>query len=84
VLNNYAKDFGVDSLFSKSGIVGAKILSIERITNGHQLEVELTPPASDGKRRILDELYLTLEDGERLPIKCNVYYKKTRPVTMTK
>jgi hypothetical protein len=84
VLNNYRKDFAVDSLSSKSGIVGAKILNKKKTTNGHQLEVELMPPASDGKPRVLDEFYLTLEDGEKLPIKCNVYYKKTRPATTTK
>jgi len=83
VLNNYKKDFGVDSLSSKNGIVGVKILNKRKITNGYQLEVELTPPASESKVRFLDEFYLTLEDGEKLPIRCNGYYKKTKPVSTT-
>jgi len=81
VLNNYKKDFAVDSLSSKNGIVGVKILNKRKITNGYQLEVELTPPASESKMRFLDEFYLTLADGEKLPIKCNGYYKKTKPVS---
>ena len=83
VLNNYKKDFGVASLSSKDGIVGVKILNKRKITNGHQLEVELTPPPSEGKMRFVDEFYLTLEDGEKLPIKCNGYYKKTKPTSTT-
>ncbi|MBL7187805.1 MAG: DUF1573 domain-containing protein [Phycisphaerae bacterium] len=83
VLNNYKKDFGIDSLSSKNGIVGVKILDKRKITDGYQLEVELTPPASEGNVRFLDEFYLTLEDGEKVPIKCNGYYNKTRPVSAT-
>jgi len=83
VLNNYKKDFGVDSLSSKNGVVSAKILNKRKITNGYQLEVELTPPPAEGKMRFVDEFYLTLEDGEKLPIKCNGYYKKTKPVSTT-
>ena len=83
VLNNYKKDFGVDSLSSKSGTVGVRILNKREITNGYQLEVELTPPPSEGKMRFVDEFYLTLEDGEKLPIKCNGYYKKTKPTSTT-
>ncbi|KPK43602.1 MAG: hypothetical protein AMJ65_05355 [Phycisphaerae bacterium SG8_4] len=83
VLNNYKKDFDVDSLSSKSGMVGVKILDKRKITNGYQLEVELTPPPAEGKMRFVDEFYLTLEDGEKLPIKCNGYFRKTKPVSTT-
>ncbi|MEA3226448.1 MAG: DUF1573 domain-containing protein [Planctomycetota bacterium] len=83
VLNNYKRDFGVDSLSSRTGAVGVRILSKRRITNGYQLDVEVMPPASEGKAKFLDEFYLTLEDGEELTIRCNGYYKKTRPVTTT-
>ncbi|MHC4431317.1 MAG: DUF1573 domain-containing protein [Planctomycetota bacterium] len=82
VLNNYKKDFDVDSLTSKGGTVGAKILNKRKITNGYQLEVELTPPPAEGKMRFVEEFYLTLADGEKLPIKCNGYYKKTKPVSV--
>lgn len=84
VLNNYEKDFDIDSLSSKSGTVSVRVLNKRKITNGYQLEVELTPPPSEGKMKFLDEFYLDLEDGDKLPIRCNVYYKKDKPVTATK
>lgn len=84
VLNNYEKDFGVDSLSSQTGAVGVRLLSKRELTHGYQLEVELTPPPAEGKMKFLDEFYLTLEDGEKLPIKCNGYYKKDGPVGATK
>lgn len=84
VRNNYKKDFAVDSLSSRTGAVGVRILNKRKITDGYQLEVELTPPASEGKIKFQDEFYLTLEGGEKLSIKCNGYYKKTRPVATMK
>ena len=84
VRDSYKKDFGVDSLSSRTGAVGVRILSKIKIKDGYQLEVELTPPASEGKMKFLDEFYLTLEGGQKLSIKCNGYYKKTKPVTTTK
>ncbi|UCE47596.1 MAG: hypothetical protein JSW47_18605, partial [Phycisphaerales bacterium] len=84
VLNNYEEQFGVDSLSSKTGAVGIKVLSKRQITSGYQLEVELMPPASEGKMKFLDEFHLVLEDGDKLPIRCSGYYKKTSPVTMIK
>lgn len=84
VLNNYKKDFGVNSLSSKSGTVEVKVLSKRKITYGYQLEVELTPPPSEGKMKFLDEFNLALDNGEELPINCNGYYKKTKPVTTMK
>ena len=84
VRNNYKKDFAVDSLSSRTDAVGVRILNKRKITDGYQLEVELTPPASEGKIKFQDDFYLTLEGGEKLSIKCNGYYKKTRPVTTMK
>jgi hypothetical protein len=84
VVNNYRKDFGVDSLSSKNGIVGTRVLGKKEITNGHLVEVELTPPASGDKNGFMDELYLTLGDGEKLSIKCHMYYRKIKPAATTK
>lgn len=81
VLNNYKKDFEIDSLSSTSGAVEVKVLSKRKLTYGYQLEVELTPPPSEGKMKFLDEFKLTLDNGEELPIRCNGYYKKAKPVT---
>jgi len=63
VLNNYKKDFDIESLSSKSGAVNLKVLNKRKITNGYQLEVELTPPPSEGKMKFLDEFRLVLNDN---------------------
>ena len=84
ILSNYKKDFGIESVSSKSGIVGIEILEQQEITYGHQLQVAITPPPSEGKMRFMDEFFLTLKDGEKLSIKCNGYYKKTKPASTTK
>jgi len=34
--------------------------------------------------KFLDELLLTLDNGEKLPIRCNGYYKKDKPVSAAK
>ena len=87
VLNNYEQDFRVESLSSKTGTVGVEVLSTRKLTHGYQLEVEVTPPepASKGQIKLLDEFVLTLEAGEKIPIKCNLYYtKKAKPATAPK
>lgn len=84
VLNNYKQDFGFNSLTSKTGTVGVKVLSKRKITNGYQLEVELTPPAFDGNMKFMDVFNLVLDNDDQLPIRCSGYYKKTKPVTTIK
>ncbi len=84
VLNNYDQDFGIRSLASKTGTVGIKVLSKRKISDGYQLEIELTPPEYEGKMKFMDMFYLNLEDGEKLPIRCSGYYKKTKPSTTIK
>ncbi|MHC4301611.1 MAG: DUF1573 domain-containing protein [Planctomycetota bacterium] len=83
VLSNYKQEFEIESMSSKSGAVGIEVLEKKKITDGYQLEVSITAPPSEGKVRFMDEFYLALEDGQRLPIRCNGYYKKTRPSSNT-
>jgi hypothetical protein len=81
VLNNYGQDFGIESLTSKTGTVGIKVLSKRKISDGYQLEIELMPPDYEGKIKFTDEFYLNFEDGDKLSIRCSGYYKKTKPST---
>jgi len=78
VLNNYKKDFEIESLSSKNGIVAIKILEQKKISNGYQLDVEITPPADEGKTRFSDEFSLNIKGSESLSIKCNGYYSKRK------
>jgi len=83
VLNNYKGDFEVESVTSKSNVIGVKMVEQRKINNGYQLDLELTPPAEQDKVRFTDTLFVTLKDGEKLLITCNGWYsgRKTKPVT---
>ena len=83
VLSNYEKDFEIESVSSKSGTVGIKLLEQKKITHGYQLQIAITPPPSEGKMRFMDEFVLGIAGGEKLSIRCNGYYKKTKPVSTT-
>jgi hypothetical protein len=79
VLNNYGKDFEIESVSSKNDIVAMKLLEQKKIRNGYQLDVEITPPADEGQPRFTDEFSLNIKGGESLSIKCNGYYSKKQP-----
>ena len=78
VLNNYGKDFEIESVSSKNDIVAMKLLEQKKIRNGYQLDVEITPPAAEGKPRFTDEISLNIKGGENLSVKCNGYYSKRK------
>jgi hypothetical protein len=78
VLNNYHKDFEIESVTSKGNIIGIKVLEQKKITNGYQLDVELTPPAAEKKTNFMDELSVSIEGGEKLVIRCNGRYSKIK------
>lgn len=87
VLNNYKKDFEVESLTSKDSVVAIEVLEQKKISNenqhGYQLEVAITPPADEGKAKFTDQLTLHIKDGEELPIRCNGYYTKRKVKAQT-
>jgi len=79
VLNNYKKDFEIESLASKSGMVGVKLVEQQKISNGYVLNVEITPPAADEKIRFSDTFMLNLKGGAKLSVTCNGYFAKKKP-----
>ena len=83
VLNNYGKDFEIESLSSENDVVSTKILEKKKIRNGYQLDVEITPPAAEGKTGFTDLFSVSIKGGEKLPIRCNGYYKKTKAEVKT-
>ena len=60
-----------------------KMLGQKKITNGYELELEVTPtaPAVEGKTVYTGTFSLNLKSGEPLPVTCNVYYTKGRTKT---
>jgi len=83
ILNNYRKEFEIESLSSKNNVVGIEVLEQKKISNGYQLEVAITPPASEGKTKFSDQLSVSIKDGEELPIRCNGYYSKRKAKALT-
>ena len=80
VINNYRKDFEIESVSSVRNIIGMKVLEQRKITNGYQLDLELTPPAVKNKTGFVDELSVKIKGGEELTVRCNVRYPKAKPM----
>lgn len=82
ILNNYEEDFELESVWSSTGAV--KVLSNTIVRNGYELELEITPPASNNKKRIFTEkFFIKTKEGPQLEIPCNVFYSKTIPASLT-
>jgi hypothetical protein len=78
VINNYQKDFEIESLTSNGNITGVKVLQQRKINNGYRLEVELTVQPSENKTNFKGQLYVNIKGGQKLPISCKGYYSKIK------
>ena len=75
VLNNYEDDFEIESTSSKNGTI--KVLSKEKVDSRYQLQLEITPPPQEDKKRFFkDTLYMNIKGGEKLKINCRGFYEK--------
>ena len=83
VLNNYGKEFEIESLSSENDVVTIKLLEQNKIRNGYQFDVEITPPAEEGKTRFTDLFSINIKGGEKLSIRCNGYYTKRKTNAQT-
>jgi len=73
ILNNYNEDFEVESASSEKGII--KVLSQEEIRGGYQFELEITPPAVEGKSRLFtDVFFVNIKGGDKVLISCRGFY----------
>ena len=79
VLNNYSKDFEIESVSSKRNIIELQVLEQRKITNGYQLDLEFIPPSTENKTGFMDELSVNIKGGEKLTIGCNVRYSIRKP-----
>jgi hypothetical protein len=78
LLNNYSKDFEIESITSVRNIIGVKVLEQKKITHGYQLEVELTPPVVEKDTSFTDELSISIKGGEKIAVRCLGRYSKTK------
>ena len=75
ILNNYGEDFEVGSVSSKKGII--KVLSQEKIDNRYKFELEITPPAAEGKTKTFsDVFFVNIKGGGKLEVACRGFYAK--------
>lgn len=75
VLSNYNEDFEIESTSSKKGIV--KVLTQKKIILGYEFELQITPPASESKKRVFtDVFYVKLKSGQQLQATCYGIYSK--------
>ena len=72
VLNNYSTDFEVESVSSKNNTI--KVSNQEKIRNGYQFEIEITPPAAEGATQFTDVLSINIKGEEKLEITCRGFY----------
>jgi len=73
IFNNYNEDFEIELASSQKGII--KVLSREKVRSGYQFEVEITPPAAEGKKRLFkDVFFVKIKGGEKLRINCSGFY----------
>jgi hypothetical protein len=75
IVNNYDEDFEIESASPQKGII--KVLSREKEDKHCKFELEITPPAAEGKKKVFkDTLIVNIKDGEKLKISCTGYYAK--------
>ncbi|MCP4260938.1 MAG: DUF1573 domain-containing protein [Planctomycetes bacterium] len=75
VLNNYGGAFEIESVSSPQNAI--KVLSQNKIRDGYQLMVEMTPPAAEGKTFFTDVLVVKIKGSDdELQVVCRVFYKQ--------
>ena len=75
VLSNYNEDFEVESASSKKDTV--KVLTQEKVDNGYQFELQITPPAAESKRRVFTDVFsVKIKGGQQLQITCYGIYSR--------
>lgn len=76
VFSNYSEDVEVESTSSREGTI--KVLTQEKIRNGYQFELQITPPAAESKKRVfMDVFYVKLKGAQQMQITCyGIYAKK--------
>lgn len=74
VLTNYNKDFEIESTTSRDNTI--QVTGNSKIENGYRLDIEITPPAKEGKIRFSDVLYINIKGSDKLVLTCTGYYER--------
>ena len=77
VLNNYGEDFEIESVSSRNELI--KVLKQTKVTKGYQFDLEITPPASEDKRRVFTDVFsMHIKGGEILAVDCRGFYLRKK------
>ena len=68
LVSNYNEDFEIESTLSKNGLV--KVLDQQKLENGYQFNLEITPPPAENTGMFTDVFYVKFKGGQKLSIKC--------------
>ncbi len=76
LLNNYGKDFEIESVSSKGNIVSIKVLEQEKLPDGYRLNLEMTVLGDEVPSRFTDEFSISLKGGKKFAIGCRGWSSK--------
>lgn len=80
VQNNYKDDFELEAAYSKKRYI--KVLSSQKLSDGYELELNITPPAQKGRTsHFTDTVVLKIKGGGSLEIPCNGFYPRQTTVS---
>lgn len=74
ILNNFKEDFELESALSKKDIV--KVLSHKKLSNGYEIELQITPPSTT-TRIFTETFFINLKDDKQLEIPISGFYSRT-------
>jgi hypothetical protein len=75
IRSNYNEDVEVESTSTKKGTV--KVLTQEKVLNGYQFELQITPPVQESNKRVFTDVFtVVLKGGQQLQITCYGIYSK--------
>ncbi len=77
VLDNYGQDFEIESVSSRNKLI--KVLNQKKVSKGYQFDLEITPPASEDKRRVFTDVFsMHIKGAEILAVDCRGFYLRKR------
>lgn len=75
VLNNYGEDFEIESTSSQNNIIA--VSSQQKIHNGYQLKLTITPPAAEANQRNFTDVFsVNIKGGEKLTVTCRGFFQQ--------
>ena len=78
ILNNYGEDFEIESTVSQNKCIA--VTSQQKIHNGYQLKLSITPPEALANQRTFTDVFsVNIKGGEKLTVTCRGFYT-TKPV----